>query len=278
MVKTNYWDKRIQKKYADIISVISKDDCHLSSPNYNRIWVFWAQGERAMPPLVQACFRQLTHLHDNVTLLSMDNLADYIDLDEEVYVKRRKGNIGWANFSDIVRNTLLAQYGGLWLDATVWISRPIPFEMLSHNPYWTAASSIASKGKQFYWSDISWNWSSSIMFARDIDFPLFSFVSRMLVAIAKREKEWPDYVILDYLIYTAYRKFPIISNSMSQCQNWADNRLVLAEYMNKVYSYTDYQRVVKDGFCFKLSYRTAWNKRTKDGSLTFYGKILKDVI
>lgn len=278
-IKTNYWDKRLQKKYADVISAIDKGEAGVQSSNYRRVWVFWAQGETEMPPLIQACYRQLRHYHQNITLVSMLNLKEYIDLDDEIYDKLHKGKIGWANFSDIVRNTLLAQYGGLWLDATVWISKEIPFDELAENPYWTAAfSTIPSNKQQFYWSNIKWNWSSSIMFARDINFPLFTFVSQMLVAIAKREKEWPDYVILDYLIYTAYRKYPIISGSMQHCKNFADNRLVLAESMNKPYSEEAYKQIIGNEFCFKLSYRTAWNKTTQGGTPTFNGRMLNDII
>ena len=36
-----------------------------------------------------------------MTLLSMDNLADYIDLDEEVYIKRRKGKYRLGKFFQI---------------------------------------------------------------------------------------------------------------------------------------------------------------------------------
>lgn len=178
-----------------------------------------------------------------------------------------------------MRNTLLFTYGGLWLDATVWVVGKVPFELISQNPYWTAAyNKIPTDKRVFFWSNIEWSWSSSIMYARDENFVLFSFVSKMLKAIAEREKVWPHYVILDYLIYSAYRLYPEVRDSMERCTLWGNNRLILATMMNNKFEEKQYNNLIKTDFCFKLSFRTAWQKYTSDGKLTFNGRILSGTI
>lgn len=45
--------------------------------------------------------------------------------------KARRGQIGLAHLSDYVRAFLLDEYGGLWIDATVMCTQPLPASMLS---------------------------------------------------------------------------------------------------------------------------------------------------
>ena len=103
------------------------------------IWVFWWQGESSAPALVQTCIRSIrTHAngHD-VIVLDKDNYADYAHLPDYVTEKRRDGIITVQQFSDILRLSLINRYGGLWMDATIFLTRPLPEYLLSL-PFFTA--------------------------------------------------------------------------------------------------------------------------------------------
>lgn len=278
--KTIWLDKYIKNNYSDIIDKYIGRTQNTEKIEQVYIWVFWGQGEESMPALVKACYKQLTQYNKNVILLTYENIADYIVIEDTVNKKVKSGQISWAYFSDIIRNTILAKYGGLWVDATTWIPQKIPFDTLMEYKFFSPAenSYINSCSVQF-WSTLNLNWNGWCMWSNCKDYIIFSFVAEMLTEIAKREKTIPDYVTIDYLIYLGTRLFPCVVTDFKEAKKiTCNNRHELAKRMNKPFCLDEYCELIKDNFIFKLSYRTKWKKETAEGVQTFYGRILSGVI
>lgn len=92
------------------------------------VWVLWAQGRNAMPPIVAACVKSIERnagAHP-VNVLDNNSIKDYVDIPQVIYDKLQKGLITYTHFSDIVRMALLSRYGGFWIDATVYLTAPLP--------------------------------------------------------------------------------------------------------------------------------------------------------
>lgn len=278
--KTKWLDNYFALKYKDIIDRFKNEQFDTRPIKTTHIWIFWGQGEEKMPPLVKACYRQLTHYNENVTLVTLENIKKFIELPHIIYEKTNTGNISWAHFSDIVRNALLAKHGGLWLDATVWVSGKLPFEKLSQFKVFSANSKMLFFSRSMkFWTSFEYNWSTWCMWSNSTNNKLFAFVSEMLISIAESEKQWPDYVIQDYLIYFAYRNLPEIANMLEQSKTVSCNkRNELATIMNNVFNDDIYRELTKEDFVFKLSFRTNWKMKTKDGKQTYYGRILENII
>ncbi|HEY0284057.1 MAG TPA: capsular polysaccharide synthesis protein [Vicinamibacterales bacterium] len=87
------------------------------SAHTDTIWVYWAQGERTMPPIVSACVRELRRRNpaSAVVLLDDATIGRYVDIPSWVYDRIFDNK---THFSDILRVSLLARYGGIWVDAT----------------------------------------------------------------------------------------------------------------------------------------------------------------
>lgn len=278
--KTKWLDSYFEKQYADIIDKYKTFDIkHYTSNENFVIWVFWGQGEKQMPPLVKACYRQLTYYNSNVQLITNENLNKYITINPIIIEKVKKREIGYANFSDIIRNTILASYGGLWLDATVWVSGMIPFQKLRELPIYTANNKEVISGNSVrFWSSYDWNWSSWCLWANYSGHPFFCFTRDMLTAIALREQVWPDYVIQDYLFYYACRKIPGIKEQFDMINLHNQNKDELAFFMPQEFDLDKYTKLSKNECFFKLRYRTPWPVQTKEGKETFYGRILRNII
>ena len=95
------------------------------------IWQYWAQGWDDVPAVVAECMASVDQFAGDyrVARLSDANLASYIDLPE--CIRNARSRMTTAHFSDLLRLMLLKTYGGLWLDATVMMSGPVPPEMSS---------------------------------------------------------------------------------------------------------------------------------------------------
>lgn len=278
--KTRWLDKYFMKNYADIINrfqqpVNEKDNEALTYP----IWVFWGQGKEYMPPLVKACYRQLTHCNDNVILISNQNIDEYVTIPQIIKKRVLQKEISWAYFSDIVRTALLEKYGGLWLDATVWVSKTIPINELKKFAIFSPTGDEKLNSKSpIFWSGFEWHWSGWCLWAKYKNNQLFSFVKEMLMSIAMREKEIPDYVTIDYLIYFACRNYSTVNNDMHQIgSKYCYNRHKLASMMNDPFDINRYTELIKNDFVFKLSFRSPWKEYTGDGKQTFYGYILSKI-
>ena len=139
-------------------------------------------------------------------------------------------------------------------------------------------TAINSRSVRF-WSTFNWNWNGWCMWSNCRKYIIFSFVADMLIEIAKRENVIPDYVTIDYLIYLAIRLFPETHKDLEKAKEiQCTNRHKLALIMNEPYDSNKYNELIKNDFIFKLSFRANWNKATKEGKQTFYGRILKDII
>lgn len=93
-----------------------------------RIWQYWDTGLDKAPEIVKACMGSVeTYKGDfERVILTKDNIKDYVNIPDYIYEKRDKGIISQANFSDIIRTYLLVKYGGCWIDATVYLTEPLP--------------------------------------------------------------------------------------------------------------------------------------------------------
>lgn len=93
-----------------------------------KVWVCWLQGMENAPKIVQVCYESICYwLEDwDIVVITSDNYADYADMPEHVVEKWKQGIITNTHFSDILRLELLGRYGGLWLDATTFLTGPLP--------------------------------------------------------------------------------------------------------------------------------------------------------
>lgn len=67
--KTAWLDRYFKKNYIQILDKYNDREIFCSVITEPKIWVFWGQGETHMPPLVKACYKQLTHYNKMLYLL-----------------------------------------------------------------------------------------------------------------------------------------------------------------------------------------------------------------
>jgi hypothetical protein len=93
-----------------------------------RVWICWLQGIETAPQLVQNCYKSIKHHITDMEIVTLDknNIKQYVTLPQFVYDKWEKGIIPNAHFSDIVRLQLLIEHGGLWIDATTYLTNKLP--------------------------------------------------------------------------------------------------------------------------------------------------------
>ena len=116
--------KTLKRKYLEKVTADRPWETLEKKANQGRIWFCWLQGLEQAPPLVKLCYEALGQkLPDReIVVIDAKNVFDYITLPEEIVEKWKRGIIGPAHFSDLIRLELLVRYGGYWIDATVYLS------------------------------------------------------------------------------------------------------------------------------------------------------------
>lgn len=90
------------------------------------IWQYWAQGYDELPASVKECLESVEMYRCDCQLIRLDdsNVSEYVDIPDDI-IRRCKSN-GLAQYSDLLRLALLSAYGGVWIDATVKVTAPLP--------------------------------------------------------------------------------------------------------------------------------------------------------
>ncbi len=95
-------------------------------PNDAPLFVFWYQGAESMPRVVRACYESILRncAEHPVHLIDKNNIHNYADIPGFFYDKMNKGIFPIQGLADILRCSLLSEGGGIWCDATIYLSTP----------------------------------------------------------------------------------------------------------------------------------------------------------
>ncbi|OOF35812.1 capsular polysaccharide synthesis protein [Rodentibacter heidelbergensis] len=98
------------------------------------IWQYWAQGIEDVPPIVKVCFISVDHFKGEYEVIRLDdnNLSEYLKLPGFILEKKNLNyKFKHAFFADLIRLALLDVYGGVWLDATIFLTGNLPKKLLN---------------------------------------------------------------------------------------------------------------------------------------------------
>ena len=128
------------------------------------IWQYWGQGlePEQLPEMVRLCFRSVEQNLGNYQLIRLDDqtLHNYLDLPDFVQAKRQHPAFKPAFFADLLRLALLDIYGGVWLDASILLTAPLPKEWAQTDFFMYQRSPTAAH--QDFWQSFNadvFNWS-----------------------------------------------------------------------------------------------------------------------
>jgi hypothetical protein len=276
--KSNYILKYLNENYSEIISKFRNIEFKHSENHFKSdsipIWVFWYQDIQTAPELVRGCVENIVKKNVGtkykVTLISKDNLSDYIKLPKYIYDKVETGIIELALFSDIIRICLIAKYGGIWIDSTCYCTSPIPLEVQKY-PFYSCKS-------------LNWNsalisheqWANYCLASNQSDYILYNFLREILFEYWKVENYPIDYLLTDYLIRIAYNSVPVVKEDIDNLPDNNLNRGKLLGILNNEYDPKKLKELNSNTWLYKLTYKHAFVKRTNDKTPTFYSVLITD--
>ena len=242
--------------------------------SHSPIWVCWFQGYDNAPLLVKKCIDSIKKSTSHpINIITAENIYDYIELPKFIYEKYEKKIISNAQFSDIIRMSLIAKYGGIWIDATVYIPKEIP-EKIFQEPFFTCKRNIQNNSG--YISGYRW---TSFINGGCKDCIIHKLVRDLFYEYWKRNDYLIDYLLVDYFIYLAYLENDQARELIDNLQYNNPHIDDYQEIMDLPFDSQKYLRLVNsdDTYFYKLSWRMDFKETNDDGKQTFYGHFMNEL-
>ena len=273
--KKHRWvEAYLEKQLSPVIRQYEQDtDEGRYEPNAP-IWVCWWTGEETAPALVKRCIESIRKNANGhpVHLITKDNYGDYLDIPDYILTKVEDGTMCVANFSDYLRFSLLAQYGGWWMDATMYCTRPLPEDIFKMSIF----TCKGRTGPGDFYSDYRW---TGFCFGTHRGHVAVRFLQAAFDAYWKQNAVSIDYLLVDYLICLVYRKNPTVHRLMEALPDNNLRRDDLQAAMNEALPASKLDAVIQDDtILYKLSWREKYEPKTPDGEDSAYGALIKGLI
>lgn len=123
--KTAEYCKELIKEYFSsdqVIPVHALKDL----PSDKIIWQYWGQGFENLPVKLKQCIDSVDKWKGDYSVIRLDDSSIEYYLDLPQYIQEAKKYMSRAHFSDLLRVCLLSLYGGIWMDASIYMSGPVP--------------------------------------------------------------------------------------------------------------------------------------------------------
>lgn len=219
-LQISYRKKWLRKYYSKELSqwrALSESAVTPADVDAMPIWFCWFQGKSTMPELQRCLYRRLLEKSGKhrVVFVDMPYIVNNSIVPQNVLDDFNNGIIGPAFFSDIVRVCLLEQFGGLWVDSTVLITKKIPDSVFEHPMY-------NVKGlKEFPFSrkiPDGLNWQS--YFLESFPHSLFvTLLKKMLLKYTEDGLPLIDYFLVFYLAQILREDIPCIRKEFAEIPN-----------------------------------------------------------
>lgn len=210
------------------------------------------------PEIVKACISSIVdNKPDEYEFIIIDdfNYSHYIDLPKYIIEKYQSGYISKAQFSDILRVNLLYTYGGIWIDATIFLTKNIFKKIDSDCRYFSIANTSSdmtgiSQGR----------WAGYFIYAKEKK-PAFKLLVDFFNSYWRKENNLIDYFLIDYAISIVYDRCNDFSedlekNSFDGRHRYNLDQLLLSNkyddcYMGKIFK--------ENPGIYKLSHKKEYN-------------------
>ena len=253
-------DKAIKfylKRYL-YVTKLAKREAELTeiseTKNNNYVWTMWLQDD--VPEICRFCINTIKEKYPQTIVITEKNVHQYVEVPDYIMKKYKNGSMKACHFSDYVRMNLLDKYGGTWIDATCFLTQPIPKFIMNSEFFLLRNMESGAISNYFIHSErnnyitkcmrifLEEYWKSTPKAIH------YFFFHRFLVRVLVKRDEKTRKI---------YEKMPISSNL---------NTKMMLELLSKEFNTEIFEWLCQTSYIHKLSYKQKWIKDTPDSLYT----------
>ncbi len=248
-------EKKYLTRYLNVLDAESNEKEGEECPKI--IWIRWLQGMNKAPEIVKKCYQSIQKWcpEYEIKLIDNENISSYVSMPKYIIDKYQKGYISNTHFSDLLRLALLDEHGGYWIDATVYLTAPIP-EKIQKSPFFAYHSEGYLHNNNWF---LKSNKGNQIIYN----------IKRLLYEYWKQEKR-----VINYFIYHIFFDLMIESNT-KLAEEWRkvpvlyDDCYELEHSFFKPYEKEKWLEINQKTHIHKLSYKYDKNKNIQGSFLEY---------
>lgn len=214
-----------------------------------RAWSCWWQGQAQAPELVKSCWKsQKRNLPPGIEhiIITEENYREYVVLPESIMKKVDTGDISYTHLSDIIRVNLLYKYGGFWMDAAVYVLKPLEKSILEYPIY------TRNLPETQFCSNAMW--TIGFLYAKPGNI-LFRFLSESFSYYFSVYDKLEYYFTLDYMIAIACNLFPDIEEQFQQIPYNNEKAFCLKGHLTEPFDAEKYRCYTENTSIQMLTYK-----------------------
>ena len=222
------------------------------------IWTMWQQGEAQIPETVETSMKTIKDFAKRndckFYLLTDENLADFINIPSDITDKYKKKKLSAAHYSDIIRFSLLYKYGGIWMDATLFVSPYATLEMFEGDFFTLNHPPIGTNQMERTVGDFKW---AGFFLAGKKGKPYFKHIRDLYLYYVRKYPVFIHYLMMDYFILSEYKCNPYFENLVDRLPILAPAERVwfLRDHAHDLFDEKEWEEVLKTTPIMKTTYK-----------------------
>ena len=222
------------------------------------IWTMWQQGEAQMPEMVKASMKTIKDFAKRnkceFHLLTNDNLEHFVNIPKDITEKYKKKELTAAHYSDIIRFSLLYKYGGIWMDATLFVSPYATLEMFEGDFFTLNHPPIGTNQMERTVGDFKW---AGFFLAGKKGKPYFKHIRDLYIYYVRKYPVFIHYLMMDYFILSEYKCNPYFESLVDRLPILAPAERVwfLRDHAHDLFDEKEWEEVLKTTPIMKTTYK-----------------------
>lgn len=242
------------------------------------IWQYWAQGiDDDIPDIVRLCFHSVDKYCGDYQIirLTRQGINEYLEFPSFILEKYRENEISHTFFSDLLRIVLLYHYGGVWIDATILLTKEIEKDILSSELFIFSRDKLATNKIEWeFFNEAYFGWKkkhlvnhlSSFMVSQKGNVFLKDCINLLLI-FWKTNNVAPYYfffqIMLNELLKYKFYEFSHVDDTLPH---------QLQRKLYAPFNLDEYNHIIKEIGIHKLTYIDKLNEPPSD---SYYQFLLK---
>lgn len=189
-----------RKLFLDI-AIKYRDVPQSKEPINKVIYMFWWTGFDSAPEIVKLSLKSIKKSYPDYKLVLIDktNINSFLPEDDLVFKKFKNDGINVQNFTDYLRFYLMFNYGGYWMDATMFFTKRFDLDQLLDDRDFTSIG-FSTLSRCFFCQGMPTRWADFFYGARK-----GAFICKAFIECFQRyykDHDYPfDYFMVDCILF-----------------------------------------------------------------------------
>ena len=269
LVKANILTDYFGRKYLPAIKDLKQKEITVEIPE--TIWQFWDNpAGRTTPEIVKSSIESVQNFKGNFEHKVLNNatMENYSDLPGYVLDKFKKGQMDYAHFSDLLRLNLLKNHGGIWLDATGYMTNFVPKYILDEDFFVFLAGE---------WMLFPYSFVQSCFIRAKKGCFLCDAWHEMSIEYWKKETKKLEYFQIHLMFKALILNHPVAKNLFNKMPQKSDNEIhhfFVGDKLLQKFDAEEWEKIKKASFFQKTTYKVA---NGIDYSGTYFSKLCEKI-